>query len=839
MNLCICPEYLLKINAKLMGEREELLENVSESISEVVSMVLRDDITITHKSLRDQSMFYSIQPQKSKKVQLIQLAYADIQTLITSRKQIEDFKNSSIIFNKFEYDILQNTWVVCILSESPIKVPLNICLNSLPDNEKFSIEYILYLIVRITELAFTVKNSVKYIGPILLENIYYRVRESVYSTQSFSTEILFDFFTADFLQQKNPDPDIYPESLGYSVKGFFWSLAIGIYRCLTRADCKDIPKFARISIGEIKEIIKKLEYIPSLTGFLISLFEGQVQDFESVLNSQLFQTWELVLGITHKKPEKLLPNAVLAMLFFSNQELCCKNLGHFSATKEFINEFNSESLQNSSMHKRVIEIIIKAQNFPLELFEFSLILINILKRRFRPLLKTLCLPLFDKIITQSTNLNSDSVKKNLITTLISIFDDCTLTIQMIFHHSGLIYDLCLKFPKDCNSLFPYVSYLGIKTLRFSRDLKQYNSQKKMANYMQKIPAHIKLQITDDIMEELEKLMSKKSPTLMPDSKKIQISAQVLSIIYELLSGIKIAKNANRLGMCYKNPQGYNTHPAMAECKACKIKICLVCGIGHQEMGHTVNFLTYSKLINWACEEQSGFPQVLHPSRNSLPRLDEVVIEEIENLDDWFTFSVKKLDLTGRQGCENLFYTEVTLGRCMSEEIIIELHGTGIVFINNKGLCKKNDIMVCAMPVIGENDTIGIGVTADCYAFFTYNGFIVSKFIEFNAEFLEILIKIQSPRRPILEANGKSLYNEEALDYLTKERLFQQKGIIFHLGILVQMKKKVLKQALHGKENLFSVVADLSQTISNSDLEAAVKAGKNSGIKRSDSNCTAF
>ena len=845
MNLCPDTEFLLSLNSIIQSEQSELTPEYSRNLSSLVSMIIEEELTISRQSTKNKKLLFGEKEGSSLEIQLFQLQYSDIQALSSNLKQAEalNLKLYHLISNKFYYDIVNKTWVLVVLSEFHQKITLNSCIYSQVQSSlsaKLPIESTIYLILKIIELANEIIKTTDYIGPILLESMYYVLKESVYAVRRISAELYFDFFTPEFLQKKVPFPDIYAK--GYTIQGFYWSLGVAVYRCLTGVSLENLPKFAEISEEEVKNHIKAMGHMPGLTLFLISLFDGSAPDFETLINSTLYQTWALVIGISHKRPDKLQPSAVFTTLFFTNHDIIFKNLALLSSAQEFMQEINNEVFISNAIHERLIKILVLCPQLSSELLEFTLLFIKILKNRGRMILKKACIPLFNKIIKQNPDFTNENLRRLFISLLISIFEECTLTIQMIFYHGGILTSLCDNFPADCSNLFPYISYLGIisiKFISFYREQKKFSDPMNTIVYMQRIPAHIKLQMTEEIMKELEVVMNVKTPTLVPDQRRVHLSTQVLCIIYELLHGVKEAKIANRLGMCYRNPQGYNTHPVMVDCRTCRIKVCASCGIGHQELGHTLAFLTYSKLINWACEEKVAYNHEVHPSRKRVPISEEVTIKQPENDGMNYVFRIASISMGGRNGCENYFYCEILVACCNSEEIVVELEGTGIVFDNMKAVVKKNNIEVCNFPRIGENDRIGIGVTADCFAFFTYNGFIVSKYIDFTSEMFEIVVRISASKKPVLESCSKCLYNESAFDYLEKKDFLSVKNIVWNLWMLITLRDKVFKNKLDGRESLFAVISDIQSLIPNSEIEAAAKTKRSSDYKRSDSGCKPF
>ena len=341
-------------------------------------------------------------------------------------------------------------------------------------------------------------------------------------------------------------------------------------------------------------------------------------------------------------------------------------------------------------------------------------------------------------------------------------------------------------------------------------------------YMQRIPAHYKLQSTENIMKELEYLMNIKSPTLVPDQSRIFMSTSVLSIIYEVVHAIKDAKECNRIGKCYKNTQGYNVAPAMIKCSTCGKNLCISCGNHHAIDGHCISYITHSKLIHWMCEENSDFFSEARLSRKSYPECDEIIIEEPEIKENLYIFNIKKIQIPAIRNENYLFYTEILFEKCESENIIIFLRGTGIVYNNSCCLIQKHEKNECSAPKIGWSDTIGIGITLDCKAFFTYNGYIIGKYIDFSSEYVEVTIEITSFLKPSLSGNSPCLYNEAAFKYLEKGSLLNYKNIIRKLALLGQMKDKVFKSKIPGRENLFAVIDDVNQIVSKSEVNGAVK-----------------
>jgi hypothetical protein len=344
-------------------------------------------------------------------------------------------------------------------------------------------------------------------------------------------------------------------------------------------------------------------------------------------------------------------------------------------------------------------------------------------------------------------------------------------------------------------------------------------------------------MTFDILQEMDDLMKTWAPALIFDSKKINSMHLAVTILYELLQAAKEAKIANQLGKCFKNILSYKVSPVMVQCLSCNKQVCVSCAQYHMDLTHKVSFLTHSKIENSTCQDESQSPNMVHPTRSSLPSCEEIYFETPANENQSYSWKVREIMMPKSQTSGTLFYGEIYFAKCESEDIQIVLHGSKIEYDNNIPGIVKNNAFYCNGPRLGASDTLGIGITGDFKVFFTYNGFNLGRYIEFIAKTIVIEVKIVSFLPPIINGNCPSLYNMQAFTFLEKERLNDYKCIANIFVVLVLLRKKIMKKCITSSSNLYSVVDDLKKILDFNVLKNRLK--KDSSHQSLGQGCKPF
>ena len=832
----LSPDFFLFVESLEEESHIYLPTSKAEDLSSVVSMAMQEEINVHSQSLQDKTRLYGFSSTQPIEIKLQAMTYLEIQNLSLALKSLPDFKIENLIIRKYDYSLVEETWFLSSYVPCSHRSSLHnmvSALNQFSPGHKMPVESILIVLVKAIELASQIYSSIKVIGAIYMENIYFYKDKNDF-------QVLFEVFTVDFLQKRLKFEAVYPERLGFSFKAFFWSMGVLAYSCLTGLSLQNLPSFACMTHAEIEGLIDKLDFIPGLTNLMKSFFDGSIIDFDSIIKTSSFQTWSFILSCSSKGPEKMCPHAFYSLFYFNSKKVIYQNLPFLCTSEEFVEELNNEMYKKYSIQDKIIQHLTDFPDLNEGMLEFSLQFLIKIKKISPGSIRKSCLQLIYRIIKLKINLDDSNMRKLLIRTLVSLLTDGTLTVQLLFQNAGILYCLYENFPSDSVPLFPFISSLGTKSIehiKFFRNSKKYQDPNDSISYLQQIPIHFKLQMTYDILQEMDDLMKTWAPALIFDNKKITSMCLAVTILYELLQAAKEAKIANQTGKCYKNLLSYKVSPVIVQCLSCNKQVCVSCAQHHIELTHKINFLTHSKIQNFTCQEETPTVYNVHASRSSLPACEEVCLDSFCSDGQVFIWKFKELVLPKLPGTGNLFYGEICFSKCESEDIQIILDGCKIEYDNNFPGIIKNNAFYCYGPRIGASDTFGIGITGDFKVFFTYNGFNLGRYVDFVAKSIVIQVKIVSFLPPIIRGNCPCLYNMQAYCFLEKEKLNDYKCIANIFVVLVLLRKKIMKKCSSSSSNLYAVVDDLKKILDFNTLKNKLK--EDSGRQSLGQGCKPF
>ena len=793
----------------------------AEDLSSLVSMAMQKEINVESQSFQDKTRLYGFLSAQYIRIRLQAMTYAEIQSLSSSIKSLPDFKLENLIIRKYGYSLVEDTWFLSSYVPWSHRASLHQMLSVLDQFSpglKMPVESILIVLVKAIKLASQIYTSIKMIGPIYMEYVYFY-------NENNNFKVLFEVFTLDFLQKRLRFKTIYPERLGFTFKAFFWSMGVLAYSCLTGLSLQNLPSFACMSHDEIESLIDKLDFIPGLTNLMKSFFDGSIIDFDSIIKTRSFETWSFILSCSNKVPEKMCPHAFYSLFYFTNKKVIYQNLPFLCTSDEFVNELNNEKYKKHSIYDKIIQHLTDFPDLNEGMLEFSLKFLMKIKQISPCSIRSSCLQLIYRIIKLKINLDDSYIRELLIKTLVCLLTDSTLTVQLLFQKAGILYCLYENFSADSVPLFPFISSLGTKSIehiKFFRNSKNYEDPNDSILYLQQIPIHFKLQMTYEILQEMDDLIKTWTPALIFNNRNINSICLVNTILYELLQAAKDAKIANQAGKCYKNPLSYKVSPVIVQCLSCNKQVCVSCAQHHIELTHKINFLTHSKIKKFTCQEETPIAYVVHPSRSNLPVCEEICLDSYTNDGQSFIWIFKELAIPKFFGSGHLFYGEICFTKSESEDIVIILDGCKIIYDNNIPGIVKNNAFYCYAPRIGASDTLGIGITGDLKVFFTYNGFNLGRYIDFIAKSISIKVQITSFLPPILRGNCPCLYSMQAYSFLTKEKMSDYKFITNIFVALVLLKKKIMKKCIKTSSNLYLVVDDLKKILDFNTLKNQYK-----------------
>lgn len=844
----ISIDFILYVESKINSEKVLLSEEKSADLSELISIVLRQDFAITHQSPSYNTLYYGSSADSSLEVLLTTATYLEIQKMNNYKNLLLDFKLYNIFLTEVEFDIIQKSWILALYSISSKKVSLSDCIDNLNSfNYKLTLELILKIVLEAIEFANLIYKKTQFIGFIMPQYVYFLIKDSKIANTLPSAELKFEFFSQEFVLKNPKFTEIYPATYVHSFRGFYWSLGVIIYSCITATKFEDLPKFAKLESNQISEILDKLNYIPCITEFLKSLFQSFNMDLDAVISLSIYQTWSNLLG-TICRPEKIIPNAFCTVFYFENKEIVFKNLCTLASWETLIQELKKEMYFKYDVYKQILSSLCRLPDISIELIKFVLKFLVIIKTK-----NLICENyyfLICRIVKIKLEFSDDEFRGFLISYLEDLLNDSTQTTNFIFYNEGWLYLLFDKYSQDCLKLFPYISSLGAKSIDliiFFRKTDKLLDVVKSIKYIKSIPIHFKLQKTSLILEELDYYMKMKLNCGVVTKVTIKAIRLVYLIIYELIKAAKDAKHSNRIGVCYNNYSRYKVVPTMIKCKTCNKVYCIVCGEKHQKLGHNNYFLTHNRLTNkslFCCgsasyKNEPGSHQnfnfdldtaLVHPSRNSVPKIETIDLDNPIVEGNSYLYHIKSLEIS-HDTTNNLFYTEFLIEKCETEDLVLEISGTGIKYQNLARACMTNNFFMFPVPRLGVSDTLGVGITNDGCAFFTYNGFNLGNYIKFEDKSIDILLYINNFSKPIITEN--KLYTEEKYEYLDFNKLEQYENILSSFFSSARIKEKIFKKKTPDYQKLVSVIEDLSKVLDSNDFTNGISSPRKIGIRKSD------
>jgi hypothetical protein len=260
-----------------------------------------------------------------------------------------------------------------------------------------------------------------------------------------------------------------------------------------------------------------------------------------------------------------------------------------------------------------------------------------------------------------------------------------------------------------------------------------------------------------------------------------------------------------------------------------------------DLNHKVKYLTYKSIFSFDCTGEKSLwidtnelqKEYSKESKMKITHCTELDVRNYKVEGDWHVWNMKTIRMPDIKTQKNFFYGELYLKHCQSEDIQIILENTGIVYDNRNQAITKFNSHICKTPRLGMMDTLGIGLTADSNAFFTYNGFSLVRLTPFQAEAVTIILKIRSKAMPIIIGNAPCLFNCEAYDHADENSIQKFTYIINHFVVLDRLKNKILKKNGLGTSNLNAVIDDLSKVLDKEKLMNTIKLRK-SCSKKEDS-----
>lgn len=790
-----------KTHPKLSLELESLASSLNEC-----------EVKYSYSCLHNTHIHYFHSQRSSFSIELKRLKYSQIKNLIKSAKFIYGLGLQQIIEKKIKY-IESDGWIAGLINEEIDSLSLENLISDYKErkNEPLPCELIVLVLINLMKIFEEFKDK--------LCNFTMKARNFVFKADPekgfekiHCCVDLLDFETIDQINQ------VYDNGQEANKNEFLVSVGKLMIRCLTL----DLEENIKNSSAEnLLQKINQNGYIPGLSKIIQKL----IQDPDYYLkpkkpSSNLLKTWESLLT------SSLLPSSPSLSSLYSAFYFLSPSLKHTSLSILIKPELSDKTfptkLIKNQVHKIFFSYLNTLNQIDSKIGQFLFKLLKDLNQNesFKTAENLLSLSyILSKI---DYELIDPIVRKDVGKGIKSLAKSKTLTILSFFQKKEILLKLMLKEDQELAGLLKLSSFIGPDSIDFIEELykiKFFPLGIEAFPLIEHIPPHFKLIKSLQILNFLNLVLGKCN---LP-SQHLQFSIIMgFHVVYELLKASKDAKLANFKGTCYKNKSNYKVAPAMIKCLTCNQILCIVCGQIHEDSTHRIIYLTYFANIDQTCES-SLTPLPSYNSNLLIPVFkDFSLICKYENSfltmyesrasnSEPAEFKEGIIELYLFEFSEMAYYTEFYFENLTSENFDIEIKGTGIVVKNILEEVVRKGVHVGKMPRIGIYDTFGIGICADNKVFFTYNGFHLRKFIEFNAEEVSIKIVFKDfPEEPVVRRLDKSmLFIGEAFDYIEKDWAMKYVNIVKNFCI-VHKKLKNKYQEVEKEPNVNDVIFHIKE-----------------------------
>lgn len=839
-------------------------------ISKMLSVITEKDFEVLPYSSTCPTRYYGTVEDKRVCIKIESMQYSCIKKCFKNYEKVnENLKGhcvKNLLINKLNFGLINDAWVLATITENFDHINLNDFIAYILQNSlKFPVEIIVYIVIELFACIKPLMELEIPLGPISLEDVVLVYTRSTLEGSFIPFKPFYNIFNSGYLREKSISNSLHPENSALSFQNFCLSVGELIYACLAKSTIHELPKFSSLGPTEIEKILNTLPNTLGLiefTRYFLSesldrlklkkyLSEEEFSDLKE-LKKVLVQerskeivyyniaitikTWHRVFNLNSFSGDYSFISLVTP-LYFDNKALIFNSIKILSSSLNILEDLNRECIEKG-VHIKLILHLTELPELTKSIINFIMHFLLKLKALARSCVVKYSFPLIKRLLSSKIDLSEEENRKTLIKLLVCLMDDYTLSIQTLAYNELDLYSIFKLYPSDCGFLIPSISFIGIDAIDKIIDLKNskfFSDPLMCIEFIHKIPIHIKLQKTFEILDQIEILFSNLVPTIGIDCK-IHYFILAFCIVYETMQGGREAKESNRLGVCYKNSLEYNVTPVMISCTQCDNKLyCVPCGRWHADLGHKIFFMTNRKLKNFECQADKFSKYEPHPTQQIFPRYETLPISNCIEEDNYYVYKSDVINIVNNDKCDILYYTEIFIEYCYNENIYIEIEGSGIIFHNLTTVCKKNNSFVCNFPRIGINDTIGIGITSDCCIFFTYNGFNMNKYINFNSSQVRIVLKFDC-EKPRLINPINSLYIGDGFNYLEKELLSRYQTILRKYFFSYRFRDTIFKKKNLNRQRSLEVMYKLRDLCPTNKFESILKqCGGSEGVI----NCSVY
>jgi hypothetical protein len=764
-------------------------------VSKLLSSLFDADIKVIAISKSLSNLFLCSSCQKEFVILVKPVKYKDIKEYqkrfqIFSRLSDHFFKPESFAFG------FDGSWILAEKFLPLTSISLESYLKAKSFRKHEMLEFLVKLIIKFSEIL----------------NAFNHFELEIFSVDPKDVVLLFSFdsrneFEVKFTVSKDfnilsaSEYNIVKNNEKKLIKKATFSLCSIIYYCLNFKRTQIFTNFFNFSRKAIMLKLQKIKHICGITNLFSYLNKKSIIKLQS---SKKILTWRYLLGFNDLDLPNYSTSSLFTMFHLKSKELHEKAMKILTSNSRIILDFKPQYFY-ASLIKKFSNILPTRKIYERKIIEITFNVIGKVLQNPRPKLLSAILPLLGKILESNLNLKKPFIIKNLELIVKNFMNFPTFSIVKLMIKTERLHQIYQKNPKENSEIFLNFAYCLNKNdqkafLETIQTLKKKLIKDEiflLLKFFKIIPIHIKLQFSYNLLYSIEDFLASVESTLERMSLKESLKQRmiVFDIFYELLASSKISYDQNRLGRCYQNFYCFRSSPLMIKCLSCCKTYCLVCGKGHIDLNHSIEYLSSFKLNDqnaFFCNTEDQSQQKLpHPAHGMFPYYEKCPVDELHQVGNDFHLKIDKIN-TSIKPTKELFifyYTEIEFYSLSSEDFSIFFIEANIEVNNFHERCTRDESFICKVPKIGSGDTFGFGITSDNYLFFTFNGMNLLEYISLSSSSVSVFFKFRKhPKRPDLQQPNFSLYTTEAFTFPEKSAILSFSSILKCLKILYSSRK---------------------------------------------------
>lgn len=797
----------------------EMNKNSASGLRDLISCLLNQDIQLLGISTKNPPEYKVKTETKNLYVKLEKIKYSELKDCIKGYKKSKTLQINSLLSKKLKYTYINKSWILATISEDFNNYTLEDIIKYLNENPEFSlpIEYIIQIFM--SSLLIHKNLQEKFFPLSFIEPSSFCFKVVKMKPNDFKVFLFFDIMDPSILIRSVKSP-FYSDDLENFNKNFQVSLGKVLILCLLPKTVNDYTL-----VSSLKNF-KDHTFIPGLSKVIQRLFNDNLYLYnKDFFNFKLGRTWEYLLGKSEDL-DNFSVNGLTSAFFFESLEIKIKAMKYLTRDLENATKF-SKIFTHNIVNKKFFFYLKTFQTLEPEVGQFLFRLINNIISNEPKQDPEILVSLSYLLSTVNYELMDESQYRDIGKGILALSLSKTLTILHFFHSKQILKNLLSKENKDLRALLKLTSFVGPFAVDFLIELlkKHYiPGSIDVLSLIELIPIHFKLKNSFHITELINQIFRKfhcfnealHLPLLM-----------AFNVIFELLKAAKDAKTANFEGKCYKNTHNYNISPLMVYCLKCKVIYCVICGQEHEKL-HEISYLTYLANRDQICSNTFSYSNPNLAFQRCFPVFKNFNLLKKRENENLVFYEEGKIFFDEFCEDEQAYYTEFYFEEIFTENFDIEILGTGVSVKNLKEEIVKNGVSVGKFPRLGCFDTVGVGVFASFFIFFTYNGFHLSKFIDVTGESLQIRIVFNdhsssSDKNKVKRVRKDDfLYFGGCFDYLEKNFAPQYAEIVKYYCIIF---KKFQGKVLDSRGNIQDVILHIRGLFKEKDILEIFKPDK--------------